>query len=447
MILQQLEVSGLFGRFDHHLTFPPEERVAIMIAPNGFGKTMILRMVNTLFAEPPIRLARMPFMQLTLTFDDGSRVEVNRDARSPGDDEPRFRLELRHYSASGEPSEPYHPGPAVTEAELGFPVGMIEDILPILDQTARRQWRNRATGETLSIEDVLERFGHELPIEGHPGPKTPRWLSDLREAIPVRLIDTERLIKARTLRKPRQRTHPHREERTVRRYSSALGARIRETLSQYGTLSQSLDRTFPARLVAGDPVEQGSLESLRDALAEVEGKRRELVEAGLLVQDEPWPGGIQIPEVGQIEEAHRPVLAVYVRDAREKLGVFDDLLARVDTLKRIVNQRFLQKQLTIGPDGISVVSEDGGSLELEMLSSGEQHELVLLYDLLFMVKPGSLILIDEPEISLHVAWQEKFLGDIQEVAQLSAFRVLMATHSPQIIGDRFDLTVELSPSH
>jgi predicted ATP-binding protein involved in virulence len=77
------------------------------------------------------------------------------------------------------------------------------------------------------------------------------------------------------------------------------------------------------------------------------------------------------------------------------------------------------------------------------LSSGEQHELVLLYELLFKVEPKSLVLIDEPELSLHVGWQVSFLKDLQEVIKLADLDILMATHSPDIIQDRWDLTVEL----
>ena len=89
------------------------------------------------------------------------------------------------------------------------------------------------------------------------------------------------------------------------------------------------------------------------------------------------------------------------------------------------------------------IIKDETTLPPEKLSSGEQHELVLLYELLFKVKPGSLILIDEPELSLHIAWQLEFLEDLQEITQLADLDVLIATHSPQIINDRWDLTVRL----
>ena len=68
---------------------------------------------------------------------------------------------------------------------------------------------------------------------------------------------------------------------------------------------------------------------------------------------------------------------------------------------------------------------------------------MMLYELLFKVKPDSLVLVDEPELSLHILWQQMFIRDLQDIIRLADFDVLIATHSPQIIHDRWDLTVEL----
>ena len=151
--------------------------------------------------------------------------------------------------------------------------------------------------------------------------------------------------------------------------------------------------------------------------------------AGLLAQEDE---GLSVPVISQVDESRQGVLAVYAADALEKLSVFDDLYARVDTLKRIANARLLYKNVSVSSDGLRVTNMDGSDLELEMLSSGEQHELVLLYDLLFDVTKNSLILIDEPELSLHVAWQRQILSGLQTMANLSDFRVLLATHSPKL---------------
>ena len=54
--------------------------------------------------------------------------------------------------------------------------------------------------------------------------------------------------------------------------------------------------------------------------------------------------------------------------------------------------------------------------------------------------------MDEQEFSLHVAWQKRFLPDLLDVVDLCKFDVLVATHSPYIVGERDDLMVALSDS-
>ena len=52
MKISRIGVYGLFDRFNHDLVFDPDERITIMIGPNGFGKTMTLRILNALFNFP-----------------------------------------------------------------------------------------------------------------------------------------------------------------------------------------------------------------------------------------------------------------------------------------------------------------------------------------------------------------------------------------------------------
>lgn len=444
MRIARITVSGLFDRFNHDLEFKPDERITIMIGPNGFGKTMTLRIVNALFNQPPRTLARMPFQKVAVYFDDGSCLGVLRASSESPQDGSKTKLEIVYQDAS-ETKHRFEPAQKINPRELGFPVNAIDDLIPILDQIGPEEWKNIQTGDILALEDVLEQFGDELPQpESKPLSSTPEWLKEIRRAIPVRFIDTERLTSqvAYPRQVPRWTFHEaaSRTQRTVRRYSEQLAERIQTTLSEYGSLAQSLDRTFPGRLVEEPSQLDFTMETLRQELADVEAKRSRLVEAGLLAQElERW----RVPSLEKVDESMRGVLAVYAHDAREKLNIFDDLYSRIDVLKRIANSRFLHKRVTVGSDGLTVTSSDGAKLELEMLSSGEQHELIILYELLFRVPDNSFILFDEPELSLHVAWQEKSLDDLEEMAKVSKFRVLLATHSPQIIGDRWDLTVEL----
>ena len=146
-----------------------------------------------------------------------------------------------------------------------------------------------------------------------------------------------------------------------------------------------------------------------------------------------------------LEEWERRVLRTYLDDTAEKLSMFQSLLERLESMRDIVNEKFLFKRLEFDQKrGMVFRDEDTGAfVDLRHLSSGEQHELVLWYDLLMNTSEYSLVLIDEPEISLHVAWQKSFLDDLARVGSLTTLRFIIATHSPQIIGKWWDRAVEL----
>ena len=437
MIISKIAVHGLFARFNHELAFDPSERIAIMFGPNGFGKTTILRILNVLFNRSPRSLGQMPFDELHVTFDDGSRLTVD---RTPGESSARLS-----YITSKQETERYVPEPLSRSQEMSFPLTAIEDYVPSLERIEPSQWRNVQTGEVLDLDDVIETYADTLPFSLEKQEQgIPSWLKEIRTSLPVRFIDTERLTDLSAYRRRlrnRSSYSPRTPERTVRLYSKRLAGKVQQTLTEYATLSQSLDRSFPARLVEEPTSEPLSIDQLTEVLAQVEQRSSKIVEAGLLPQEHE---NLSVPNVtSAVDESTRSVLAVYSQDATKKLDVFDDLYARANAFVRIANARLLYKQVSVSQEGLKVSNSDGADLELEMLSSGEQHEIVLLFDLLFETKKNSLIMVDEPELSLHVAWQRKMLSDLQEMAELSDFRALLATHSPQIIGDRLDLTIEL----
>jgi predicted ATP-binding protein involved in virulence len=265
-------------------------------------------------------------------------------------------------------------------------------------------------------------------------------LEAIRRQIPVQFIQTQRLFSSETPSETSDVAELVANQPAVKKYAEELAGSINAKLAESAELSQSLDRSFPVRLVAEEAPAALSADELRNRLSELEKTRERLTAVGLL--DKDGDSAFQIPP--QIDESKRSVLSVYVNDVEKKLGVFDDMADRIELFKNIINRRFLYKQMTVNREkGFTFTTQDDRPLPSSALSSGEQHELVLLYELLFMVKPESLILIDEPELSLHIAWQERFLKDLQEIIKLTPMDFLIATHSPDIISDRWDLTVEL----
>ncbi len=266
-------------------------------------------------------------------------------------------------------------------------------------------------------------------------------LQQIRESLSVRFIETQRLLNSPSeLKGQRPGARPAMLP-AVPFYSEELAKTITAKLADSTARSQELDRTFPSRLVELT-TGQGNISEieLREKLADLETKRKSLMLVGLVDQN----ANDAVLATNRIEDSTKAVLSLYVEDTRQKLAVFDDIAPKIELLTRIINKRFLYKEMSVNrKDGFVFTTPKGRRLALENLSSGEQHELVLFYELLFKASPGSFIMIDEPEISLHVVWQEHFLQDVQDITRLADVDVLIATHSPDIIDGHRDLVVEL----
>jgi predicted ATPase len=81
--------------------------------------------------------------------------------------------------------------------------------------------------------------------------------------------------------------------------------------------------------------------------------------------------------------------------------------------------------------------------DLRTLSSGEVQLIVILTHLYFNpeVEKANVFIIDEPELSLHVQWQEKFVDGVISASNETQF--IMATHSPSIILDKTTKCIEI----
>ena len=222
---------------------------------------------------------------------------------------------------------------------------------------------------------------------------------------------------------------------TIELYAEELKKLIEEKQLEAYQIAQKLDSSFPKRLIEAKTVVDEPI--FKKRFAELKDKQSKLQQFGIATSAQ------EIPDYN-VESAK--VLSVYLNDSEEKLKIYDDLLAKIELFVNIINQKdFAFKSIKISSDkGFSFYqNKQQQELSLTDLSSGEQQEVVLLYELLFKTTPNTLILIDEPEISLHVLWKKAFIDDLQKIAAIKKINFLVSTHSPQIINNHWDLTRDL----
>ena len=124
-----------------------------------------------------------------------------------------------------------------------------------------------------------------------------------------------------------------------------------------------------------------------------------------------------------------------------------NLAESIIIFKDSVNEILINKTVSVLDSGkIIMTMNNGTALQLNKLSSGERQILIMFYILLFHAEPGSLVILDEPEISRDVTWQQKLGDGVMDICRVRNRQVIVATHSPQVIHDKWDLARELKPS-
>ena len=87
--------------------------------------------------------------------------------------------------------------------------------------------------------------------------------------------------------------------------------------------------------------------------------------------------------------------------------------------------------------------QDGDTLYPYQLSSGEKQLLVILLTVLVQDYRRGVLFMDEPEVSLHVEWQQRLIALIRELNP--NVQIVLTTHSPAMIMDGWmDAVTEIS---
>lgn len=439
MKITRVTVKGLFGIFDHDIPLNKESGITIVIGENGLGKTVVLESINAFFGGNFIFFTALKFEKFTFHFDTNECWHLVKSSSSGG------------ISLSVAKDNTERPLPKLKYDRIFYQNADAREARRFEREKARRYGydyelkkimldSNREDLHRYMIErEVMERLFLEHNSEREKL-NPPRWFVDGVANTNVSLIETQRIIS------PKE-SGGESYVSTVKNCSGELKELISKTIKESSDISSGLDSTYPSRLISKlREKTEYTYDELNRALSALDEKRKNLSSAGLVVDAQDSV----LPKIEENQDNLITLLKLYIDDSYDKLKPYDGLSQKITLLRGIINKRFKHKQLEISKDEgfvfrSTVIREGDGFAKIlpSKLSSGEQHELVLFYKLIFKSGVDDLILIDEPELSLHISWQNKFIADLKEVAALNKFSAVIATHSPDIISENWELKVEL----
>ncbi len=407
--LVRFEADGVFGssKLDFDLNL---EGTTILTGANGTGKSTVLRAINAISAADFRSFRDLPLKSVSLFFPKRKRI--------------RMEVTVSGVSVALTGEKPYEWKEKRSKQPMRYVVAEDERRVEFF-----QDW-------------IVESQALVSGREEHPA-----WVRQLRHRFPVLYVTDQRLVVETAERSARQRSgvvsvgDPDRvtTRSAVADAARDLAARIERAHSEYGLLSQSIDRDFADRVVDEMESERALSERQLKALIDRVAERRNLLQRiGLLPKDATASTLIQ----RQFRDRNvRAVVGAVHEDTLQKLAPLEALREPLSLFLDFLNGHYQpRKRVTADPEaGLRVFTEDDVEVPPTKLSSGEQQILVLAHHVLFRAQRGTTVLIDEPELSLHVSWQDTLLDDLDQMARPRDLSFLLATHSPTLIGGRRSL--------
>ena len=428
--IERFEVDGLFDRFNYSIELSNiNQGLAIIAAPNGYGKTTILKMIDSFSKGDFFIFFKEDYREVRF-FLSGEKVIQIKKSEGEHPDNDIIITDGTEMSLINDP---------LNDNQFIHWVNIIEKYIPYLRRVGPRSWRDERVGDVINFQGILNRYKNHPALKKRVRSRI-SWLESVISSLVVFSISTNRLT---TTDDDKSMVISIAEN-----IKEKIGGAIRDQFEQ----GRKKETNFPTRIM--NSLAKGShpsKESVLDLIEKLQKIEEHYSDLGLIPDTETTEQFNTHIKTTSDSGAGLLVLKTYLEDVIEKLSLLDTLANKLNIFSSSLNKLLSFKELKTSIDeGFFVRMVDGkkNKINLDALSSGEQHLIVLIGRLIFETSKESLVLIDEPEISFHPEWQEKFIEILNEIKTMNGFDVILATHSPILIGEEYwDNVVELADQY
>lgn len=420
-MVTRLVIKQLYGHYDYDLEFSEKRHVKILLGPNGFGKSTILKILNNLINCNLWYFNLIDFRYIRVEFSDGHKIHImkNHIEETVKDINSRNISEsIFHFT--------YFNG-ETNELQTQFLLSVNYILRKIRHSSMGYRTMNTMGG--IDIEDYLMRYYDY--VEDDAFPEAAKEMLNFLQSNCAMYVKEQRIQYEDIDSHGRNLINKY----NVDKIAEDLNEVIVNYQEYFGMQCQKIDSGFVERLLSG----KGKVYSKEEydircnALQEV------------LEQFHNYGLAKNLHLDYRYDERYKTILSLYIDDMWDKVDSYKDLFVRLSSLDKFLESKeFSYKHIMVDTEhGLTAIDVNGNAIPLRKLSSGEQNLIILYFFLLFKAKHGMLVCLDEPEISMHVAWQETMLEDLKLIAKVFEIQLVVATHSVDFVNGNWDDCVDL----
>ena len=142
-----------------------------------------------------------------------------------------------------------------------------------------------------------------------------------------------------------------------------------------------------------------------------------------------------------LSDLAKEISSKVIKDGNIDKADLDAIYRQRENFLSIINDAFsdTNKVLDTSKSRLEFKLNNGKLLNTMNLSSGEKQFLIIMLTVLLEKEQEYILLMDEPEISMHFGWQRNLLLNIQRLNPNS--QIILVTHSPALIMDGWEQLV------
>ena len=216
---------------------------------------------------------------------------------------------------------------------------------------------------------------------------------------------------------------------------------VRKCLADYNRKLVEAKTKLPEKYIsAQDDIDENDYNAFKTRWDDYHNELKKYYEIGLLDSTDTV---IKSSELKTAFAKKSSFLTTYLDVFEPTIEPLQKAYSKMKLLADIFNKRnkITKKTIKFNQSGICIISHEK-PIDINNLSSGEKNDLIMFYRLIFKTVKNGIVLIDEPEISLHIEWQEEYLDHLMDICRMNNLQAIVATHSPSIINGHLELFID-----